>query len=95
MAIDFLTKILSLNETAFDVGKFQAVKHKLANGDHTELFKLVVRWLLTGNHRLCESVAQLLNVGERAAPFDASTQDSDYQAPTISFSPIRPSATCS
>jgi hypothetical protein len=56
LALDYLTDILSPDDSGFDLQQFNSVKHRLATGDRDRLFKLVVRWLLTGNHKLCAAV---------------------------------------
>jgi hypothetical protein len=72
-ALDFLTDILSLDGSGFNLKQFKSVKHHLATGDRERLFKLLVRWLLTGNQQLCSSLPEILTGAERAIPFDTST----------------------
>ena len=53
LALDFLTDILSPDNSGFVLEQFENVKYQIATGDRDRLFKLVVRWPLTGNHKLC------------------------------------------
>lgn len=84
LAIDFLTEISGREEGTVELEKLQMVKHTLASGDRSELLKLVVRWLLTGNLNLCDSASKLLRSGEREQPFtgdlrELSLSDGDHQ----------------
>ncbi len=74
IALDYLTDILSSDDSGFDLEQFTNVKHQLATGDRDRLFKLVIRWFLTGNHRLCAAVPDILTAGEYATPFNTTTQ---------------------
>ena len=58
----------------------------VASGDRDRLFKLLVRWLITGNSDLGGYAQGILTTGERAIPFDTSTADlglsaSDHEFP--------------
>jgi hypothetical protein len=74
LALDFLTDILSPDDSGFDLEQFKNVQHQMATGDRDRLFKLVVRWLLTGNHKLCAAVPAILTTGGHATPFNTTTQ---------------------
>jgi hypothetical protein len=74
LALDFLTDILA-PENGFDLNQFNSLKHTLASGDRGRLFKLLVRWLISGNFNLGGSAARILTTGERAVPFDTTTAD--------------------
>jgi hypothetical protein len=72
LALDFLTDILA-PDNGFDLDQFKTVKHDLAGGDRDRLFKLLVRWLISGNSNLGGFAPHILTTGERADPFDTST----------------------
>jgi hypothetical protein len=74
LALNFVTNILA-EDPNFDLKQFESVKHSLSGDDRDRLFKLVVRWLISGNSNLGEAAAQILTAGERAVPFDTSTAD--------------------
>ena len=73
LALDLLTDVLSRGDGSFGLEQFESIKHELATGDRDRLFRLLVRWLLTGNAQLCSSAPKFLSTGERAVPFDTST----------------------
>ena len=72
LALDFLTDILAA-DNGFDLDQFKTVKHELAGGDRDRLFRLLVRWLISGNSNLGGLAPHILTAGEGAAPFDTST----------------------
>jgi hypothetical protein len=75
LALDFLTDILSLDDGGFDLKQFKSTQHELATGDRDRLFKLVVRWLLSANHKLCAGVPAILpTADENATPFNTTTR---------------------
>ena len=80
LALDFLTDILA-PENGFDLNQFKSSKHALASSDRGRLFKLLVRWLISGNSNLGGSTAVLLATGEPAVPFDTTTADLGLSAP--------------
>ncbi len=73
LAQDFLTDILAADRSGFELEQFKSVKHDLARSDRDRLFKLLVRWLISGNPKLGAAAPQILTIGERAVPFDTST----------------------
>jgi hypothetical protein len=73
LALDFLTDTLSPDGSGFELDQFKTAKHDLATGDRERLFKLLVRWLISGNSNLGSCAPQILTTGERAVPFDTST----------------------
>jgi hypothetical protein len=80
LALDFVTDILA-QDNGFDLKPFGSVKHNLSGGDRDRLFKLVVRWLISGNSNLCAAAAEILSTGERSVPFDSSTADLGLTGP--------------
>jgi hypothetical protein len=84
LALDFLTDILA-PDNGFDLDQFKSVKQDLAGGDRDRLFKLLVRWLISGNSNLGGFAPHILNTGERAVPFDTSTADLGLTGPDHIF----------
>jgi hypothetical protein len=84
LALNFLTDMLAPDK-GFDLKQFKSLKHDLSGGDRDRLFKLVVRWLISGNSNLGEAAAQILATGERAVPFDISTADLGLTGPDQVF----------
>jgi hypothetical protein len=74
LALDYLTDILSQDDSGFDIKQFTTAKHQLGTGDRDRIFKLVVRWFLSGNHKLSAAVPDILMAGEYKKPFDTTTQ---------------------
>lgn len=84
LALDFLTDVLA-PDNRFDLAQFKSVKHALAGGDRDRLFRLLVRWLISGNTNLGGSCPQILLTGERTVPFDTSTADLGLTGPDHMF----------
>jgi len=74
LVLDYLSDILSPDDSGFGLKQFDSVKHQLATGDRDRLFKLVVRWLLTGNHKLCAAASDILTTAEHPTPFNTTTE---------------------
>jgi hypothetical protein len=69
LALDYLTE--KLRNGTLTVEHFDSVAHELQQGDSDRLYKLVVRWLLSGSIVLCNNVSDLVGVSEEQA-FDAT-----------------------
>ena len=72
LALDFFTDVMAANDGGFSLDQFKSLVHELATGDRDRLFRLVVRWLLSGNPKLGRSVSDLFLQRERCVPFDAT-----------------------
>jgi hypothetical protein len=73
LALDFVTDVLAVNDGSFSLEQLKSLAHDLATGDRDRLFRLIVRWLLSGNSDLGRSLSDLFTPGERGVPFDATT----------------------
>jgi hypothetical protein len=71
IVLDFLTA--KLREPEFKIKGFNSTAHKLNNGDSERLYRLIVRWLLTGNGALRENVGDLVGVDEERV-FDTTAE---------------------
>jgi hypothetical protein len=73
LAFDYLTDVLGREDGGFALDQFKSFTHAVATGDRDRQFRLVVRWLLTGNSDLGRAVSALFEPGDRSKPFDATT----------------------
>jgi hypothetical protein len=72
LALNFLTEIIA-RDVGFKIDQFKSVKNELAQGGRERLFQLLVRWLGTESLSLGEASQQLLLIGNKDVPFDATT----------------------
>ncbi|MBR1195695.1 hypothetical protein JQ574_06620 [Bradyrhizobium sp. AUGA SZCCT0158] len=84
LAQDFLTEVIA-SGNGVDLEKFPSTKHNIANGDRGRLFKLLVRWLTSGDSNLEASSPKILSTGEPPIPFDTSTADLGLSEPDHIF----------
>jgi hypothetical protein len=71
LVLDFLTA--KLQNPKLKIGNFQTVARELTNGDEQRLYKLIVRWFLSGSIALCDNVSDLVGIDKNRA-FDTTVQ---------------------
>src|SRR6201999_2257583 len=88
VALDFLTDVLG-TDGGFELSQFETVKHDLTRRNPDRLFKLLVRWLISGNSNLGVAAQDLLVTGDRLVPFDTTTSELGLTGPDCEFLAIK------
>lgn len=68
-ALDFLTDLL--RDPALTIENFDSIAHELRSSDPERLYRLIVRWFLSGSITLCNNVTELIGV-DKERPFDTT-----------------------
>jgi hypothetical protein len=71
LVLDFLTA--KLQDPKLKIDNFHAIARELAKGDEQRLYKLIVRWFLSGSIVLCDNVSDLVGIDKNRA-FDTTVQ---------------------
>jgi hypothetical protein len=71
LVLDFLTA--KLQDPKLKIDNFPVIAHDLTKGDEERLYKLIVRWFLSGSIALCDNVSDLVGIDKNRA-FDTTVQ---------------------
>jgi hypothetical protein len=71
LVLDFLTA--KLQDPKLKIDNFEVTAHELAKSDEQRLYKLIVRWFLSGSIALCDNVSDLVGIDKNRA-FDTTAQ---------------------
>lgn len=75
-AIDFVSAYLSKHVDQIEIGSFDSFSQSLVSGPPVVLNHVMVRWLLSGEHALCDGLAaQIRKHGRGEQPFDIEMEE--------------------
>lgn len=100
LALDYVTT--KLQDSQLKLENFPTVAHELAEGDAERLFRLIVRWFLSGSLALCNNVNDLVGLDEEsafnttAAPLNLTPEQQVFVCRNaVGFLFIKPVVACS